>query len=235
MLLELKNIKLMIGERILFSTNHLAIQSGVVALTGRNGAGKSTFIKTLLGQHEQYSGEILFDGISNRKIARDQLAKKISVVLSKPELFGDYRVIDVLLLGRIPYLNIAAIPQKPDVDKVHEIAGLLKISEYLQRKFHSLSDGEKQMVMIGRALVQDTPYIVMDEPAAFLDVVNRYEIHALLRQIALRTDKIIITSTHHIERLEQDADVLLLIAEQEMKLYNQPSEFSAIVKNAFGI
>ncbi|MBK7129941.1 MAG: ABC transporter ATP-binding protein [Crocinitomicaceae bacterium] len=231
----MKNIKLRIGERILFTTNHLSIHSGVVALTGRNGAGKSTFIKALLGQHKEYDGDILFDGISNKNIPGDQLAKKIAVVLSKPELFGDYKVMDVMLLGRIPYMNLAAIPKKTDIEKVHEIAGLLKITEHLHRKFHSLSDGEKQMVMIGRALVQDTPYVVMDEPAAFLDVVNRYEIHALLRQIAQRTNKIILTSTHHIERLEQDADFLLLIAEQEMKLYNQASEFSAVVKSAFGI
>lgn len=234
-MLELIDISISAGSKKLFDLEKLQLQKGVIALVGRNGSGKSTFIRTLLGEHAAYKGAVNLNGKNIDEITAGEKAKLISVVYSRPQIFGNHRVDDVLLLGRLPHQNLFSKASDKDFEKVNQIKALLKIDSWSEKSFQILSDGEKQLVMIGRALVQDTPVILMDEPAAFLDIVNSYELSVLLKRIADQTGKLIICSTHQLDRIESDCDGLLLIAHQKMNYYNQPTEFLKTINTAFGI
>jgi len=234
-LLELKDIQVSIGPRILFRSEDLRLQKGVVALVGRNGSGKSTFIKMLLGEHPDFAGLILLNGKNLNEIPMGEKSRLISVVYSRPQIFGNHTVLDVLSLGRLPYQNIFSKISSADLEVIDKISRLLKIESWYEKSFQVMSDGEKQLVMIGRALVQDTPVVLMDEPAAFLDVVNRYELSILLKKIADETGKLILCSTHQLDRIEKDCDRVLLIANQQMNLLENQNEFLKTINKSFDL
>ncbi|MBL7899457.1 MAG: ABC transporter ATP-binding protein [Crocinitomicaceae bacterium] len=235
MLLELKDITVSAGNQKLFDLDKIALDKGVVSLVGRNGSGKSTFLRTLLGEHKNYTGKILFNGKALNSYSVSERSKLISVVFSKAELFGSHSVKEVLLLGRLPHMNMFSVPSKEDEQMALKTAEVMRIVHLIDKSFAILSDGEKQLVMIGRALMQNTPLVLMDEPAAYLDIVNRYELSLLLKRIADETGKLIICSTHQMERLGLDSDHMLIIADQKMKLFSDKNEFIKVVHQSFGI
>jgi len=234
-LLNLSNIEIRVSDRSLFNLVDLKLTKGLIALVGRNGTGKSTFLKTILGEHQNYCGEIRLNNIELSKIEKSERAKLISVVYSKPEIFGNHTVREVLLLGRLPYQNLFAKVTEKDIQVVEKIIVLLELESFIDKEFLILSDGEKQMVMIGRALVQDTQIILLDEPGAFLDVVNRYKLSDVLKKIVAETNKLIIYSTHHIDLLESHCNAVLLISEGKMIALNEPNQFLPKIKQTFGI
>jgi iron complex transport system ATP-binding protein len=234
-LLDLENIAVRVNNRELFRLDHVALKNGVFALVGRNGSGKSTFLRTLLGEHALYTGKIELNGSELKLISKSERAKLISVVYSKPGVFGQHTVDEVLLLGRLPYQALFAKPSDHDRTAVEHVKVMLEIGTFSDRPFNSLSDGEKQLVMIGRALVQDTPVLVLDEPGAFLDLVNRHRLSALLKKIAADTGKLIIYSTHHIDLLEQECDGVLLISDGRMRQLSDRTAFVPEIKKTFGL
>lgn len=234
-MLELRNIRIAIGQNHLFSAKEILLQRGVVALIGRNGSGKSTLIRTLLGEHPDADGSFRWNGQDLKELSPAAKAQLISVVYSRPQIFGNHTVFDVLALGRLPHQGVFSTLTRLDKAVIQRIADLLKIGAWFSKSFQVLSDGEKQLVMIGRALVQDTPIILMDEPAAFLDVVNRYELSVLLKQIADETEKLIICSTHQLDRLEKDCDQVLLIDQGELRLLTDQKAFLNTIHASFGI
>jgi iron complex transport system ATP-binding protein len=163
------------------------------------------------------------------------LSKKIAIVNTKPTLFGKHTVSDVLFLGRLPYQNMFASKSKEDEVIVQNVIDKLGLSGLKNELFTQLSDGEKQLVMIGRALVQDTQIILLDEPSAFLDVVNQFKILEILAKISIADKKLILFSTHQIESLQQYCEKVLLISNNEMKLLQNKQNYSALIKASFGI
>lgn len=235
-MLELKDIKIQVGERNLFHlSGSLKIGAGVYALVGRNGAGKSTLLRTISGLHQNFKGEIFFQDQNIREWEGRERAQKIAVVFPKSEVFGRHTVKDILLLGRLPYQGLLAVPTSTDFQVMDRVASELGLTQWLHREFNSLSDGERQLVMIGRALVQDTPVILMDEPAAFLDMVNRFELGQLLKKVAEKTGKLILCSTHQVERIESDFHGILLIAQNELKFVEDPPQFLPVIRKTFNI
>ena len=232
-MLTFKNIELSIGKQLLFKTKEIVLKSGVVALVGRNGAGKSTFIRAILGDQELQAGQIFLGSDLIESYSARDLSKKIAIVYSKPQLFGDHTVQEVLLLGRIPHQNIWGMSSSKDLNIVSDVAKMISIEKLLDKGFQSLSDGEKQLVMIGRAICQSTDIIILDEPAAFLDVVNRRELISLLNRISKNEKKLIIFSTHHVETLKDDCDHLLIIDQKELFLSSNSDKFDELINNAF--
>ncbi len=235
MALEFKGLHINIADRELFKLNDLTIFEGLYALVGRNGTGKTTFLNTILGNRDDYAGEINIEGRQMPEYSNEDLAKSISVVFTKAQVFGSHSVYDVLSLGRLPYQNVFASLSSTDISKIDEIIELLDLNDFKEREFSSLSDGEKQMVMIGRALVQDTKILILDEPGAFLDIVNRYKMMAVLKDIAEKTNKLILFSTHHVDMVQNYCDGLLIIANGELKYFQEQNEFQAIIHETFGL
>ena len=234
-MLKIDNLALRVGERTLFTLGHLDLHSGIVALVGRNGSGKSTFIRTVLGEHNDYDGRIEINGRALHAWQKKDVSKEIAVVYSKPQLFGNHTVRDVLLLGRLPYQGMFATISESDELVVFRIAELLDIVQLLDQPFQILSDGEKQLVMIGRALVQDTPVLLMDEPGAFLDIVNRYRLVELMNKIAQESNKLILFSTHHIDLLSACCYKVLLIENGEVMQLDDTEHFEKQIKEVFSI
>lgn len=234
-MLECNNIEIAAGNKLLFKLDHLMLEKGLYALVGRNGCGKSTFLNALLGEYRQLKGEITLDQVEIRTIELNALAKKISIVRTKSELFGDYKTSDILMLGRLPYQNMLSIPSTEDYEIVNSVVEMLGLQDLIHKEYNLLSDGEKQLIMVGRAFVQDTDVVLLDEPAAFLDLVNRQELLQHLRKLSSDKNKLIIFSTHQVESLTQYCDGLLLINNQELKFYEESANFNHVINSAFNI
>src|SRR5262249_45474570 len=152
-----------------------------------------------------------------RTISRPGLAHKISLVLTEPIQAGNLSVYTVLTLGRYPYAGWLGMLNNRDRDIIRQAAETTGITAFLEKNIHELSDGERQKVMIARALVQDTPLIILDEPTAHLDLPNRVATVRLLRSLVRHTGKSVLLSTHELDLALQAADtVWLMMPNQSM-------------------
>jgi iron complex transport system ATP-binding protein len=231
-LIVTQNIELFLGnEKPRLAVHNLKLSSGLWALVGRNGAGKSTFLTALSGVNTNFNGEFFINGKNQKSISSQQMAKNISVVFSKTEIFGTHTAMDILYLGRIPYQGLFSKVTKVDDLKVTEIVDLLQLDKLVHKKFSVLSDGEKQLVMIGRALVQDTKIILLDEPTAFLDVVNRKKIVNTLANLS--KEKLIIFSTHNIDLIEEFCDGILTIQNGILNSVSEKIDFKNQLETLF--
>ena len=232
-MLKFNQVDISIEGNSLFSIQEIHLENGLYAIVGRNGTGKTTFLNAILSQEEMNSGAILLNDQPVSDFNRTELAKNVAVVFTKPNIFGNHLVSEVLALGRLPYQNLFSLGTKEDEKIIDSVLELLEISDLKNRIFNSLSDGEKQMCMIGRALVQETNVLILDEPSAFLDPVNRFKLHEVLVKIAKESNKLILFSTHHIDELHSYCDGVLLISNQQMNLITDKNNFKDSIYKAF--
>ncbi len=186
----------------------------MICLIGRNGEGKSTLIKTFCKLLPSLSGSIEINGKDLSNINDKEFANLISVVLTSKISIPNISVKEFIAFGRYPYTNwIGKITNADEklIDAAIEMCGVKKLEH---RNFDSLSDGEKQKVNIARAIAQNTPIIILDEPTAHLDLVNNIEIFRLLKSLTKEQNKTIILSTHYIELALQLADKIGVINHQ---------------------
>jgi iron complex transport system ATP-binding protein len=186
----------------------------LVCLIGANGTGKSTLIKTLSGLIPSVSGEILVRGKALHSYSSSELSKEISLVLTEKIQDDNLTAGEILVMGRHPYTSWLGTLSDHDRKVINQVADKISVSRFMDREFCTLSDGEKQRVMIARALIQEASIILLDEPASFLDLSSRIEIMELLREIAVEEHKSILVSSHDIELAIQYADRLIIITEQ---------------------
>ncbi len=186
--------------------------SSVCVLLGRNGTGKSTLLRSIARLHTPLAGEICIGGKPVGRLTDRELSEVVSFVSTEIVNTKNLAVWDVVGLGRAPYTNWVGRLSNEDSRAVARAIELVGMGGFERKSISSLSDGERQRVMIARALAQDTPVMILDEPTAFLDVPNRYEIALLLRRLAHEHDKTILYSTHDLEVALQLADRLCLIA-----------------------
>lgn len=210
--IELHNLKLGYGERVLFENANIGFGWGeFTALIGRNGTGKSTLLRTIAALAKPLAGEVIVNGVPISEMTTREVASKISFVSTGEVRVTNLKVADVVGLGRAPYTNWVGKLTKEDKAKVEESLALVGMSEFMHKTLDTLSDGERQRVMIARALAQDTPIILLDEPTAFLDLPNRYEICILLRKLAHNQGKSIIFSTHDLSVALELCDTIAMI------------------------
>lgn len=191
--------------------------STLTALTGRNGAGKSTLLRAVAGLGKISSGEIIIDGKASFANPMER-AKSIAFVNTERIRVANMRCRELVGLGRAPYTDWAGRLGRHDREIVEEALATVGMGEYADRTLDSMSDGECQRVMIARALAQDTPNILLDEPTSFLDIPNRYQLMELLGLLAHEKGKTVILSTHELNIALSTADNIALIDTPRLRL-----------------
>lgn len=211
-MIELKDLTVGYGQRTLLAKASARLDGGqLVALLGRNGTGKSTLLRAMMGLEKPQSGEILLQGKDIASLKPEKLARDISFVTTDKVRIANLRCEDVVSMGRAPYTNWIGQLQPEDKERVNEAMRLVGMSDYAEKTMDKMSDGECQRIMIARALAQDTPVILLDEPTAFLDLPNRYELCLLLKKLAQEKGKCIIFSTHDLDIALSLCDFIMLI------------------------
>lgn len=226
------------GDVIVSENINVSLGSGeIVALVGPNGAGKSTLFKTLSGYIKPLSGEIAFSGIDASKISPKERARILSVVLTErpDDLF--LKVFDVVAAGRYPYVGMFGKLEENDKIVIEESLDVIGIKELKNRLFITLSDGERQKVMIAKALAQNTPIIFLDEPAAFLDYPSKIELFSIMKKLATEQNKTIIYSSHDLELLLRYTENVWVMAKNKPFVAGKCSELleNDVIKNYFGL
>lgn len=175
-------------------------------LLGPNGVGKSSLVKSILGELLPWKGDMLLRGKALRSLDIQERAKQVAVVLAQSAYPGYMTVGQLVALGRTPYLGWGGKLQEEDRKKVYQALEDTRISHLKDERLSELSDGQRQKAMIARALAQDGSVIVLDEPTAHLDLVNRLEIMSLLREISRSQGKAILVVTHDLDIALETAD-----------------------------
>lgn len=210
---------------VVASNIDVALQGGqVVCLLGPNGSGKSTLIRTLAGLHNPLAGEVLLNGKNLSQFAVKEIAQKVSTVLTDRITIGNISVYELVAFGRSPYTGWFGSLNEKDEQIVEWAIASAGIEQFVDRDVLHLSDGERQKVMIARALAQDTSAVLLDEPTAHLDLPNRVEIIRLLRKLAHDTQKGILLSTHELDLALKAADTLWLIRRDGKVMTGTPED-----------
>lgn len=202
----------------------------MTCLLGANGRGKSTLMKTMCGFLRPLKGQVLLDGVKMSSLSEKELATKISVVLTEKIAIMHATVYELVALGRSPFTGFLGRLTTADKAKANEAIDLCGMSHKRHSLLSSLSDGERQKATIAKALAQDTPYIILDEPTAFLDLPARVEIMQLLRRLASTEHKSILMSTHDLDLALQMSDKLWLLHNDHIKC---ASPEDLLLTNAF--
>lgn len=212
-MIELKNLSTGYGRHTVSANLNATLQSGrLTCLLGPNGVGKSTLLRTLCGFQPPLEGRMELDGKDMAQLSRKEMSRSIGVVLTERPDVADMRASDMVALGRTPYTGFWGRLGAEDRNRVDEAMQLVGITHLAHRMIHTLSDGERQKVMIAKALAQQTPVILLDEPTAFLDFPSKVETMRLLHRLAHESGKTVFLSTHDLETAIQLSDDLWLLS-----------------------
>lgn len=211
-MIELRNFSIGYGRReLLADVNATFARGTLVALLGRNGAGKSTLLRAIAGLGPHRSGVVAMDGRDMADMDAAAVARTLAFVSTERVRVASLRCADIVAMGRAPYTNWIGTIGDADRAIVADALSAVGMGEFADRTMDTMSDGECQRIMIARALAQDTPVILLDEPTSFLDLPNRYELCLLLRRLARERNKCIVFSTHELDIALSLADAIALI------------------------
>lgn len=201
--------------------------ASLTAVVGVNGVGKSTFLKTLSGVLPPLSGKILLNGEDRSTLSSDKLAKLISLVLTGQPFSRNLSVQELVSLGRQPYTNWSGSFSPADVAAVKKALQQIQVEALSEKKCFELSDGQLQKVLIARALAQDTPVMILDEPTTHLDIYHKAQVLQLLRKLSSQTGKAVLFATHEMDLALQVCDKIIVM-QPESVLQGNPAE---LIKN----
>ncbi len=198
---------------VLGNLNFTAAPGEMVALIGSNGIGKSTLLRTMAAFQPPLAGEVTIAGKNLNLLNPRKIARIMSFVSTEIIRATNLTVFDMVAFGRFPYTNWLGALTEEDKSVVYDAIRKVGIDDLADRPVMHISDGERQRAMIARALAQDTPVIILDEPTAYLDISNKYEIFHLLQILAGERKKTIILSTHDLNIALREVDKLWIVAE----------------------
>ena len=191
---------------------NLNLTSGkLIALIGANGIGKSTLLRTITGIQSPLSGNVFLNDKNINTYKPLELAQNLSLVLTEKLPQSNLSVFELIALGRQPYTNWIGTLSQTDIAKVQEAMQMTQIEYLAQKKHFEISDGQLQKVLIARALAQDTPLIILDEPTTHLDLLHKVSLFKLLKNLTQETQKCILFSTHDIDLAIQLSDEMIIM------------------------
>lgn len=205
------------GARTVLADVDIDLRAGeLTCLLGPNGSGKSTLLRTLAGMQPALSGQVFLDGEVAHRLSAMQRARRLAVVLTDQIDVGMLRVEDLVALGRHPHTGWSGTLQAEDIEAVSRALAAVGCEPLRGRMVAQLSDGERQRVLIARALAQSPTVLALDEPIAFVDVPRRVELTGLLRRLARETGMAVLLTTHDIDLALRSADRLWLIGQDSV-------------------
>lgn len=208
------------GNRDIFKYKPLTCNANkgeLIALIGRNGVGKSTLLRSIAKLQRPLSGSINILGKNLAQVPSNMLAKQVSYIPAEPVHSPNTTISDFVSLARYPYHGWFNYLTKSDLQIVDDAIGKVGLAHLSHRFIDSLSDGERQRTMIAFAIAQDTSIVLMDEPTAFLDLPNKFEVVRLLKELSL-TGKTVILSTHDIQTALSMVDTIWLMLPNGLKI-----------------
>ena len=212
-MIKLENISLSYGSRTILRDVSLHLRQGeLCALVGRNGAGKSTLLRALTS-----NGQTLINGTPLAGYSAEKMAQTVAIVTTERIRIENLLVEDLVAMGRAPYTNWVGHLQDIDREVVSKAIEAVGMGNFVGRDISSLSDGELQRVMIARAIAQQTPIILLDEPTAFLDIPTRFEVCRLLADLAHKEGKTILFSTHDVDAALAVCDSFAIIEGDQLR------------------
>ena len=213
------------GKKIVAGNITFEIKHGeILTLIGANGSGKSTILKSILMQIKKISGSIYIENKDIKKIKLPELAKKISAVMTErisPELMT---CADVVESGRYPYTNSLGILSGEDREKVREAMELVGVEDFALTAFSQVSDGQRQRIMLARAICQDTEILVLDEPTSFLDIHHKIELLNILQKLVREKNLAVIMSLHELDLAQKISDRIICINNHTAEKIGTPEE-----------
>ena len=237
-MIRTENLSVGYGKTPLIEDICLRLRPGqVVTLIGPNGSGKSTILKTVIGQLAPIRGMVFLDGRAMGALSPLEIAQKLAVLMTgrvRPELMTCW---DVAAMGRCPYTRRLGILSAGDREKVWEALSLVHGEELAPLPFTEISDGQRQRVMLARALCQEPEVIVLDEPTTFLDIRYKLELLAVLKEMAQERKLAVLLSLHELELAEKISDCVVCVHNGKIERIGPPEEiFTAdYIKKLFDI
>lgn len=219
--------KLCVGhrEKPLIKNIEIGLPKGeILTLIGPNGAGKSTVLKSIAGQLKLISGAVYLGKESLTEMKNEDLAKKMSVVFTEKLKTEMMTCEDVVATGRYPYTGRLGILSKEDDKIVKEVMELVHITDIREREFRKISDGQKQRVMLARAICQEPEIVILDEPTSYLDVKYKLEFLSILQEMREKKGLTVIMSLHELELAERVSDKILCLKGECVERYGTPEE-----------
>ena len=211
--LKTKDLHIGYKDKAILPPINVSLEEGsMIALIGPNGAGKSTLFKTLTAHIKAIGGSVELMGKELSEYSAKEKAMLIGLVLTERPDDMFLKVYDVVASGRCPYTNFFGKIEKEDENIIQESLDIVGVNHLKNRYFNTLSDGEKQKVMIAKTLAQNTPIIFMDEPTAFIDYPSKIELFSLMKMLTKERNKTIIFSSHDLELLLRYTDDIWLIS-----------------------
>lgn len=230
-MIQLTNLTIGYSKKVIATDLNAQLHPGkLTCLVGRNGVGKSTLLRTLAGFQPQLSGTITVDGSDLSQLTRKELARKVSVVLTSRPQMQNMSAREVIALGRSPYTDMWGSLSDKDRDIIEQCIAKVGIKAIADRDIDTLSDGECQKVMIAKALAQQTPVILLDEPTAFLDYPSKVETMLLMKTIvSQQTTGSTLLSTHDMEMALRLADELWVMTRDHRLVCGTPQQLEQLL------
>lgn len=224
-MIKIEDLSVDLDNKSILRDINLEIRKGeFTSIIGPNGAGKSTLLKSILKLLEYNKGEIYFEGQNIKKIATRAYAQKLAFIPQENNIQFDYTVKDIILMGRYPWIDYWGSYGKEDYRILEDLVSKLKLEELINRDFNHLSGGEKQRVLLARAIAQDTDFIFLDETLSFLDINHQIEIMQLLRKINDEQKKTILIVSHNVNLSIEYSDRLLVLKKGQIIVDGRPEQ-----------
>ena len=236
--IKMKDLAVGYQGNALISGINLKIKKGeIVTLIGPNGAGKSTILKSITRQLKLIGGEVYIDSEEIRKLSYKEMAVKAAVMLTermKPELMTCH---DIVATGRYPYTGRLGILSREDERKVDEALEAVHAQELGIRNFQEISDGQRQRVLLARAICQEPEVMILDEPTSYLDIRHKLELLAILKKMVLEKQMTVIMSLHELDLAQKISDQVICVHGDHIEKYGAPEEIftSDYIRKLYGI